>query len=388
MYLKQKLRFHNIRILGNYIYKKDLDKVLDILLAKLTVNEAEDILELDGSWDSSTLKDAYRKAALKHHPDKGGDAEMMKKVNEAYELLKDKPGSGSSTKTDWDAINAKYKKAAYIVLDDLKATFKPDNFSEYFEKHTGKKYTASFKYFPEKEEIEKMRSPNNVHVTGEWKSEDGNTVFSMSAGVDLHNVVWPKSELGSSDLDIGYDMWINLSILHDNRKIKFKRQNWDRSQLKSILYDPSKLFPEAKIKAMFAGKDKARKFSKRDMQLGLTKKLNATLDKDHAFVPVGTNFTLVMFRYVFGGGWNERRTSINRIAVWGFQSVYEKKNTKNRINFTKDYGMVLDIIESEAILDTLAEVQKKLKDVSGIKQVADAIVAAIKPLKVTSTPDK
>jgi curved DNA-binding protein CbpA len=387
MYLKQKLRFHNIRVLGNYIYKKDLDKVLDILLAKLTVNEAEDILELGDSWDSSTLKDAYRKAALKHHPDKGGDAEMMKKVNEAYELLKDKPGSGSTTKTDWDAINAKYKKAAYIVLNDFKATFKPDNFSEYFEKHTGKKYTASFKYFPEKEEIEKMRSPNNVHVTGEWKSEDGNTIFSMSAGVDLHNVVWPKSELGSSDLDIGYDMWVNLSILHDNRKVKFKRQNWDRSQLKSILYDPSKLFPEAKIKAMFAGKDKARKFSKRDMELGLTKKLNANLNKDHAFVPMGTNFTLVMFRYVFGGGWNEKRTSINRIAVWGFQSVYDKKNTKNRINFTASSG-VLDVIESEAILDVLAETQKKLRDVSDIKEVADAIVAAIKPLKVTSTSDK
>jgi curved DNA-binding protein CbpA len=387
MNLKQKLRFHNIRVLGNYIYKKDLGKVLDILLAKLTVNEAEDILELGDSWDSSTLKDAYRKAALKHHPDKGGDAEMMKKVNEAYELLKDKPGSGSTTKTDWDAINAKYKKAAYIVLNDLKATFKPDNFSEYFEKHTGKKYIASFKYFPEKEEIEKMRSPNNVHVTGEWKSEDGNTIFSMSAGVDLHNVVWPKSELGSSDLDIGYDMWVNLSILHDNRKVKFKRQNWDRSQLKSILYDPSKLFPEAKIKAMFAGKDKARKFSKRDMELGLTKKLNASLKKDHAFVPMGTNFTLVMFRYVFGGGWNERRTSINRIAVWGFQSVYDKKNTKNRINFTASSG-VLDVIESEAILDVLAEAQKKLKDVSDIKEVADAIVAAIKPLKVTSTSSK
>jgi len=380
--LKQRLRFHKIRILGNHIYKRDLDKVLDIILSKLTVDEAKDLLELKEGWDKDSLKDAYRKAALKHHPDTGGDLETMKKVNEAYELLqKSTSYKSGDSKTDWDAINEKYKKAAKIVLDDLKATFKPDTFSHYFEKTTGKKYTSIFKFFPEVQEIEKMRSPNNVHVTGEWKSEDGNTVFSMSAGVDLHNVVWPKSELGSQDLDIGYDMWINISILHDNRNVKFKRQNWSRSQLKSILYDPSKIFPEAKIKAMLGGKDKARKFSKRDMELGLTKKLNANLRGKDAFVPFGTNFTLVMIRTVFSGGWNEKRTNIERIAYWMFQAVYDKKNTKNRINFTKDYG-ISDVIESEKLLDALAEAQAKLKDSSDIKEIADGIIAAMKPLKV------
>jgi hypothetical protein len=380
--LKQRLRFHKIRIIGNHIYKRDLNKVLDIILSKLTVDEAQDLLELKEGWDKDSLKEAYRKAALKYHPDKGGDLETMQKVNEAYELLqKTTSYKSGDSKVDWDAINEKYKKAAKIVLDDLKATFMPDTFSHYFEKTTGKKYTSTFKFFPEVQEIEKMRSPNNVHVTGEWKSEDGNTVFSMSAGVDLHNVVWPKSELGSKDLDIGYDMWINISILHDNRNVKFKRQSWSRSQLKSILYDPNKIFPEAKIKAMLGGKDKARKFSKRDMELGLTKKLNAKLDKQHAFVPFGMDFVLVMWRYVFGGGWNEKRTNIVRTAYWGFQSVYARKNSKDRINFTKDYG-ISDVIESEKLLDALAEAQTKLKDNSNLKEIADGIIEAIKPLKV------
>lgn len=34
------------------------------------------------------LKAAYKEACLKHHPDKGGDVEIMKLVNAAYDFLK------------------------------------------------------------------------------------------------------------------------------------------------------------------------------------------------------------------------------------------------------------------------------------------------------------
>lgn len=34
------------------------------------------------------LKDAYRRACMTHHPDRGGDPEIMKLVNLAYETLK------------------------------------------------------------------------------------------------------------------------------------------------------------------------------------------------------------------------------------------------------------------------------------------------------------
>merc|ERR1719158_1972934 len=38
---------------------------------------------------AAELKKAYRKAAMKHHPDKGGDPEKLKEINEAYDVLKD-----------------------------------------------------------------------------------------------------------------------------------------------------------------------------------------------------------------------------------------------------------------------------------------------------------
>src|SRR5580658_3162321 len=41
----------------------------------------------DASADE--IKKAFRKAAVEHHPDRGGDEVKFKEVNEAYEVLKD-----------------------------------------------------------------------------------------------------------------------------------------------------------------------------------------------------------------------------------------------------------------------------------------------------------
>lgn len=41
----------------------------------------------DASKDE--IKKAFRTAAVKHHPDRGGDAEKFKAMNEAYQVLRD-----------------------------------------------------------------------------------------------------------------------------------------------------------------------------------------------------------------------------------------------------------------------------------------------------------
>ena len=48
-----------------------------------------DILCIDPSADPATIKKAYRKLALQHHPDKGGSDEKFKEITSAYSILSD-----------------------------------------------------------------------------------------------------------------------------------------------------------------------------------------------------------------------------------------------------------------------------------------------------------
>ena len=48
-----------------------------------------DILSINNNASAEDIKKAYRKASLKHHPDRGGNAEEFKKINRAYEVLSD-----------------------------------------------------------------------------------------------------------------------------------------------------------------------------------------------------------------------------------------------------------------------------------------------------------
>lgn len=47
------------------------------------------LLEVEKSASEPEIKKAYRKLAVKHHPDKGGDPEKFKEITRAYEVLSD-----------------------------------------------------------------------------------------------------------------------------------------------------------------------------------------------------------------------------------------------------------------------------------------------------------
>jgi|SRR6056300_1679708 DnaJ-class molecular chaperone len=48
-----------------------------------------DVLGISRSATDSEIRKAYKAKSMKHHPDRGGDEEEFKKVNEAYSTLKD-----------------------------------------------------------------------------------------------------------------------------------------------------------------------------------------------------------------------------------------------------------------------------------------------------------
>jgi len=55
------------------------------------VNNSElyEVLEISKSASQADIKKAYRKMAMKHHPDKGGNQDMFKKIGKAYAILSD-----------------------------------------------------------------------------------------------------------------------------------------------------------------------------------------------------------------------------------------------------------------------------------------------------------
>ena len=52
-------------------------------------NSLYELLGVDRSASTAEITKAYRMMAMKHHPDKGGDEEQFKSLNEAYEVLSD-----------------------------------------------------------------------------------------------------------------------------------------------------------------------------------------------------------------------------------------------------------------------------------------------------------
>ena len=52
-------------------------------------NEYYDILNIKKDATPAEIKKAYRKLAIKNHPDKGGDPEQFKKISVAYDTLSD-----------------------------------------------------------------------------------------------------------------------------------------------------------------------------------------------------------------------------------------------------------------------------------------------------------
>ena len=48
-----------------------------------------EILGLEKNCSKEDIKRAYRKLAIKNHPDKGGSEEIFKKISEAYNILSD-----------------------------------------------------------------------------------------------------------------------------------------------------------------------------------------------------------------------------------------------------------------------------------------------------------
>ena len=212
---------------------------IDNYLIEMSASEAEQILGLSGRYSASEVKSSYRKMSLKHHPDRGGSTEMMKKVNAAYEMLKKGSSSRSSSpsRSSSDSMGEKIEQVEKHLDKVMKSASK--EIIRRMKKFTG----LSFKVKSFKME----RSLKPLKVLAEMKliakNNDGgydNIFFDMK-------VVMPDSLFpGYSTL---VQVWIDGS--HDGGEYFEKRLHSDSVRWKEIEFikvDPKELIPEKMVK--------------------------------------------------------------------------------------------------------------------------------------------
>lgn len=77
------------------------------------------VLELSKDCSENEIKKAYRKLAIKHHPDKGGDPEKFKEISRAYEVLSDPEKRRMYDEGGEDALDGSYAATDASDIFDL-----------------------------------------------------------------------------------------------------------------------------------------------------------------------------------------------------------------------------------------------------------------------------
>lgn len=344
------------------------------LLIEMSTTDAEKVLDLK---DGDSLEKAYKKAAMKHHPDRGGSEEMMKKVNQAYELLK---GSGNRNATGQyksrDQFNRDYEKQRqeYEKRQKEKAARQNLILDDIYKKvqSTLDDYTAHFKeYFPldKKPELKKVEAKGDLYNNGsiqlKWGTEDGKT--------DIRLHIYLRSTQGkglSYDADEPeYEVDYATEIYHNRKIHKIGTGRYQYNKLTSDVLDPTKIFTKPKLKRIIS-KPKTVKMRKGEFQKALTSEMNKLggrwfndnyiFDLGRADDVILTMFRMTGFRRNDPANWSlvYRKAERNKKNgdIWRIGAGYARSNKPDGV-----VDLPIGFPETSTALDMLAKLVKKIK---------------------------
>lgn len=156
--------------------------------AKIADMEYYELLGVRGDATDLELKKAYRKAAIKNHPDKGGDEETFKMVGEAYRVLSD-----NNLRADYDKYGKK-KPTDEVGLKEATDMFGALFGGERFMDLIGEislikdfgKASEIMMTEEEKEELEAQMKADHKKVNGEDSSAtaDASAASTSASAVD------------------------------------------------------------------------------------------------------------------------------------------------------------------------------------------------------------
>ena len=215
---------------------------LEDYLIEMSASEAEQILGLSGRYSAAQVKSSYRKMSLKHHPDRGGSTEMMKKVNVAYDLLK--KGSSSSRNSRPSRSSSESKGDIMDNLEkhlDKEMRYASKGIIQRMKKFTGLNFKVkSFK-------IERSIKP--LKVLAEMK------LIAKDKGGSYHNIFFDMKVMIPDYLFPDYSTLVQVWIDGDHDGEYFE----DRLHSETLKYTgirfikvfPEELIPEKKVKDLY-----------------------------------------------------------------------------------------------------------------------------------------
>jgi len=324
-----------------------------VVLEKLDLKQALTILGFTdlNKISKSDLKTRYKDLAKRNHPDLGGNVELMQNINAANDLVSKSLGSyvGSSDNNEMSREekreyktkeNKKYAKIALVNIEDR---FDIKAFEKYFGDLVGK----DIKTVVAKTDIKNVDYyKDSVFYEVEFSTKDNNSIFSVHAWVDLNDLKRMEGSLAGSNID--FNLYLNITILHDRRKVKLGRRSWSFSNDKHIFSVPNILFPEKKIQKIF--KAKKTKFSKKDVYLTLEKEFKTKIrygKMDLMQIPLHDDYSIGIHRSTF-----------MRQGTWSLNSLFKRKG---KFGYENIHRFFLTIMEDETSMEWLYENLHKLK---------------------------
>lgn len=141
------------------------------------------VLGIDKNADENQVKSAYRKLAMKHHPDRGGDISEFQKIQEAYDTLSD-PNRRSAYDNPASSFGQGPEGFSFNFGGDF-----PEGFEAFFGR--GSPFEQMFRF--------NRRPPQNQNI-------------QLSTSITLEDAFFGKDLLASVTLPSGRDQTININI--------------------------------------------------------------------------------------------------------------------------------------------------------------------------------
>jgi len=295
-----------------------MKKFKDYLLESMSYQDALRVFDIKSVGTPDELKKKYRELSVKHHPDRGGSLDMMKKINAAYDELKKVGGTSSSIMDfDWDSAEKEKKEFAERVIKYIDDTLDIQKIKDYLENIISEKLT----YTIDKTDPNKSGFRYHVKYIVNFSTIDGKKQFTTDIFVSMDE----RRNTGLGSSDTGYNMTVYTQILYNRKKIKLFNQEWNTRKFgtKSVLKNPEELFPEKKLKSAL-GKSKSKKFTKKDAILSISRELDTKSSDSEQWIKFDVKDTEKYIAMVM-----LKRSVIMREAAWALHGIIYPRQEEN-----------------------------------------------------------